>query len=110
MPRRRPTTTSATRSSQTAEAAVAPQGRTDSACTGSTSRSGRSLYTSLVGDEITSVDVVIAGQTYAARMGENAFGIRVEGAKPSELDTVVLHRRDGTANNIGLASARPNDG
>ena len=63
----------------------------------------------LVGDEITSVDVVIAGQTYAARMGENAFGIRVEGAKPSELDTVVLHRRDGTANNIGLASARPND-
>jgi hypothetical protein len=39
----------------------------------------------LVGDEITSVDVVIAGQTYAARMGENAFGIRVEGAKPNEL-------------------------
>jgi hypothetical protein len=64
----------------------------------------------LVGDEITSVDVVIAGQTYAARMGENAFGIRVEGAKPSELDIVVLHRRDGTTNNIGLASARPNDG
>ncbi|MGH8586432.1 MAG: hypothetical protein ACREWE_09705 [Gammaproteobacteria bacterium] len=50
----------------------------------------------LVGDEIGSVDVVIAGQTHAARMGENAFGIRVEGAKPSELATLVLHRRDGT--------------
>ncbi|MGH9890944.1 MAG: hypothetical protein ACREA0_02950 [bacterium] len=56
----------------------------------------------LVGDEIGSVDVVIAGQTYAARMGENAFGIRVGGSKPSELGTVILHRRDGTTKSIPL--------
>jgi hypothetical protein len=30
----------------------------------------------LVRDEITSVDVVIAGQNYATRMGENAFDPR----------------------------------
>lgn len=63
----------------------------------------------LVGDEITSIDVVIAGQTYAARMGENAFGVRVEGAKPRELGNVILHRRDGTTKSIPLDARLEDD-
>jgi hypothetical protein len=62
-----------------------------------------------VGGEITSVDVVIAGQTYAARMGENAFGVRVEGAKPRELGNVILHRRDGTTKSIPLDARLEDD-
>lgn len=56
----------------------------------------------LVSDEITSVDVLIAGETYVARMGENAFGVRVGGAQARGPDTVVLHRRDGTRRTIPL--------
>jgi hypothetical protein len=56
----------------------------------------------LVGDEIAAVDILIAGETHAARMGENAFGIRVDGTKPSQLESVVLRRRDGTTNRLPL--------
>jgi hypothetical protein len=35
-------------------------------------------------------------------MGENAFALRVNGAKPRELDAVVLHRRDGTRSTTPL--------
>jgi hypothetical protein len=56
----------------------------------------------LVGDEITSVDVIVGGETHGARMGENAFGIRVDGAKLSELDAVLLQRHDGTTARIPI--------
>jgi hypothetical protein len=63
---------------------------------------GSLVVCGLVGDEIDSVDIVLDGTTYAARMGENAFGHRFVETKPSTLEAVVLHRRDGTTNRIPI--------
>ena len=56
----------------------------------------------LVGDTIASVDVIAGGVTHPARMGENAFGLRLERTHESSLERVVLHRYDGTTDEIGL--------
>lgn len=56
----------------------------------------------MVGDEIESVDLVVAGATHGARMGENAFGLRLERTHEADQERLVLHRRDGTTNEIGL--------
>jgi hypothetical protein len=42
-------------------------------------------------------------------MGENAFGLRLEHTHEADVDRLVLHRRDGTTNEIELA-APPDDG
>lgn len=52
---------------------------------------------------VEAVDVVVGGATHEARMGENAFGVRLERTRGSSLERVVLRRRDGTANEIALA-------
>lgn len=70
----------------------------------SLSPSGGLVVYGLVGDEIASVDVVVAGETRVARMGENGFGVRFEGTK-ARLDRIVLHRRDGSENVIHLGFA-----
>jgi hypothetical protein len=57
----------------------------------------------LVADAIESVDVVVGGVTHKARMGENAFGLRLERTNEADLERVVLCRRDGTTNEIELA-------
>jgi hypothetical protein len=59
----------------------------------------------LVADPIVSVDVVVAGVTHEARMGENAFALRLERIHESSLERIVLRRRDGTTNEIDLALA-----
>ena len=56
----------------------------------------------LVSDEIIAVDIVVKGETRPARMGENAFGLRVDDAPGSALQALVLHRRDGTRNELNL--------
>lgn len=56
----------------------------------------------LVDDNIQSVDVVVAGVAHEARMGENAFGLRLERTHQDDEEGIVLHRRDGTTNTIGL--------
>jgi hypothetical protein len=58
----------------------------------------------LVADWIESVDVIVEGVTHEARMGENAFGLRLDGTHGADLERIVLHRRDGTANEIELAA------
>jgi hypothetical protein len=60
----------------------------------------------LVSDEIASVAVVVGGQAHEARMGENAFGLRLERTHEADLERVVLYRSDGTTTEIGL---RPGD-
>ena len=56
----------------------------------------------LVSDEVAAVDVVVGGVTHEARMGENAFGLRLEQTHDSDLERVVLRRRDGTRNEVAL--------
>jgi hypothetical protein len=56
----------------------------------------------LVADPIEAVDIVVAGMTHPAWMGENAFGLRLERTHESDLERVVLHRRDGSTNAIDL--------
>jgi hypothetical protein len=56
----------------------------------------------MVADEVESVDLIVAGATHAARMGENAFGLWLEHTHEADLEQVVLHRRDGTTNAIDL--------
>ena len=56
----------------------------------------------IVGDGIEAVDLVVAGVTHEARMGENAFALRLEGTHEDDQERLVLHRRDGTANEIPL--------
>jgi hypothetical protein len=64
---------------------------------------GSLIVHGLVDDAIVSVDVVVAGVTHEARMGENAFGLRLERTHESSLERIVLRRRDGTTNEIDLA-------
>ena len=55
----------------------------------------------LIADAIVAVDVVVNGEGRRARMGENAFGVRIEdAARP--LEKLVLHRGDGATNEVGL--------
>jgi hypothetical protein len=56
----------------------------------------------LVADAVQSVEVIVAGATHEARMGENAFGLRLDRTHEAALERVVLRRRDGTTNAIEL--------
>jgi hypothetical protein len=60
----------------------------------------------IVADAVESVDLIVAGATLGARMGENAFGLWLEHTHEADLERVVLRCRDGTTNEIGL---RPED-
>jgi hypothetical protein len=64
--------------------------------------SGSLVVYGLVSDAIEAVDVVAGGVAHEARMGENAFGVRLESTTGAELERVVLRRRDGTTNPIEL--------
>ena len=68
--------------------------------------SGELVVHGIVADSVGTVDLVVAGATYEARMGENAFGLRLERTHADDLERIVLHRRDGTTNAIEL---RPED-
>jgi hypothetical protein len=57
----------------------------------------------LAADAIESVEVIAGGATHEARMGENAFGLRLEHTHDAELERILLRRRNGTTNEIGLA-------
>jgi hypothetical protein len=63
---------------------------------------GDLVFHGVVADWVESVDLVVAGVTHAAQMGENAFGLRLERTHEADLERVVLHRRDGTTNAIEL--------
>jgi hypothetical protein len=56
----------------------------------------------LVADAIESVDVIVGGATQEARMGENAFGLRLERTQDADLERIVLRRHNGTTNEIQL--------
>jgi hypothetical protein len=71
---------------------------------GSQRETGDLVVHGVVADAIESVDLVVAGATHQARMGENAFGLRLEHTHEADVDRLVLHRRDGTTNEIELAS------
>jgi hypothetical protein len=57
----------------------------------------------IVADSVEKVDVVVAGETHEAQMGENAFGLWLDDTHEADQERVVLHRRDGTTNAIDLA-------
>lgn len=69
---------------------------------GSGSKASLVVY-GLVGDSVVAVDVVLNGEAHRARMGEHAFGLRVAEAAFQELDAVLLHRADGTINELDLS-------
>jgi hypothetical protein len=58
----------------------------------------------VVGDSVEAVDLVVSGVIHQARMGENAFGLRLEPAHSDDLERIVLRRRDGTTNEVVLGS------
>ena len=60
----------------------------------------------LVADSVEAVDLVVSGVSHQARMGENAFGLRLERTHSDELERIVLRGRDGTTNDLAL---RPED-
>ena len=57
----------------------------------------------IVGDSVEAVDLVVGGVTHKVQMGENAFGLRLEQTHEADQERVVLHRRDGTTNEISLS-------
>jgi hypothetical protein len=67
---------------------------------------GELVVHGIVADPVESVDVVVAGRPHEAVTGENAFGLRLEGTRETDLDRLVLHRRDGTT---GVFELRPDD-
>jgi hypothetical protein len=56
----------------------------------------------LVADGVVAVDVIVDGEARPAEMGENGFGLRMAAVPQSNLDRIVLHRQDGTRNEIDL--------
>jgi len=56
----------------------------------------------IVADAVESVDLVVAGVTHEAQMGENAFGLWLEQTHEADQERLLLQRRDGTTNEIGL--------
>jgi hypothetical protein len=56
----------------------------------------------LVADGVVAVDVIVDGEARPAVMGENGFGVRMEAVPQSNVDRIVLHRQDGTQNEIDL--------
>jgi hypothetical protein len=83
--------------------AAAPRGRTGSCWAGRRPSGGDLVVHGLAADAIESVEVIAGGATHEARMGENAFGLRLEHTHDAELERILLRRRNGTTNEIGLA-------
>ena len=69
-------------------------------------KTGALVIHGMVADEVESVDLIVAGARFEARMGENAFGLWLDHTHEADLERVVLRRRDGTTNEIDL---RPED-
>ena len=63
---------------------------------------GDLVFHGVVADWVESVDLVVAGVTHEAQMGENAFGLWLDRTHEADQERIVLHRQDGTANEIGL--------
>ena len=57
----------------------------------------------VVGDSVEAVDLVVSGVIHQARMGENAFGLRLERTHSYGVERIVLRRRDGTTNEFALS-------
>ena len=68
---------------------------------------GDLVFRGVVADWVKSVDLVVAGVTHAAVMGENAFGLRLERTHEADQERIVLSRSDGTTNEIGLRPEEP---
>jgi hypothetical protein len=56
----------------------------------------------VVGDSVEAVDLVVSSVLHQARMGENSFGLRLARTHSDDLERIVLHRRDGTTNEVVL--------
>jgi hypothetical protein len=56
----------------------------------------------LVSDAIEAVGFAIHDETHGVRMGENAFGLRLERTRGADLERIVLHRREGTTTEVAL--------
>jgi hypothetical protein len=63
---------------------------------------GELVFHGVVADSVESVDIVVAGVTHEAQMGENAFGLRLGNTHEADQERLVLHRRNGTTNEIDL--------
>jgi hypothetical protein len=56
----------------------------------------------LVADGVVAVEAIVDGEARPAVMGENGFGVRMAAVPQSNVDRIVLHRQDGTQNEIDL--------
>lgn len=72
-------------------------------------RRGSFVAHGLIADAIAAVDVVVNGEAWPARMGKNAFGVRIEGVPAIKLEKLILHRVDGTTSEIDLHMPKPGD-
>jgi hypothetical protein len=63
---------------------------------------GGDLLYGMVGDAVRDMDAVVAGATYHARMGENAFAFVLPEPGLDKIDKLILHLRDGTIDELAL--------
>jgi len=56
----------------------------------------------MVDDRVQAVDVITAGQTHHADLGENGFAAALPGGSEQHLDKLVLHREDGSKTEVPL--------
>lgn len=63
---------------------------------------GDLVFCGVVADSVESVEVVVAGVTHQAQMGENAFALWLDDARDADQERVVLRRHDGTTSAIPL--------
>jgi hypothetical protein len=57
----------------------------------------------LIGNDITSVDIVLRDRAYSARIGKNAFALRLPHRDPAELRGIVIRDRHGESETIDFA-------
>ena len=56
----------------------------------------------MVDDGVRSVEVISAGQTHHAKLGENGFSVELPSAAGMHLDKLVLHKADGSKAEVPL--------
>jgi hypothetical protein len=56
----------------------------------------------LIGDEVRNVDLVAAGATHHAELGENAYGVELRGVRSTQLERLILYLGAGGTDALSL--------
>lgn len=56
----------------------------------------------MAGDDVVSLDAVVAGKTHHARLGQNAYVLELPAAQREEPERLILHLRSGATDELPL--------